>query len=452
MATVAAAFSGSTYKATFVRRDHCAIQSTTLITPLLFKNNNPLAQLSMSNEEESDNSDDQDEWNALISAFEMYRAAYGDLRVPLRFIVPSMPPWPSKLTLTRSPPQSNTMRVSFTLLFLTRCILEPSWGMKLGHRVAAIRSTGKYIQNSEERRKLLEDMGFLWRLRTVAQDKSMKGITFQQIFDAVETYRKEVKNDAETFSIPITFVVPDSDPWPLSTRGMPLGKKISTMKGKTFLSKNPEVAEKLSELGVELDVVTAVNDSRFQKVYDALKRYGELYGDLLVPQPFVVPDDSEEWPEDTWGLRLGARVNAIRSQGTFVNDNPERRAMLDGINFVWTPPTNERGRKRGRMKREDIEAEEAQFEEAGLTQGPKDTTISAMDNLFGASFDFGDLTGPVADSSKWGLDGDQLLLEERKEDELSKVDAEYVEPQNLQEALQAATERAVQAGIILPMT
>lgn len=334
----------------------------------------------------------------------------------------------------------------------TPFILESAWGMKLGHRVAAIRSTGKYIQTSQERRKLLEDMGFLWRLRTVAQDKSMKGISFQQIFDAVETYRKEVKGNADTFSIPITFVVPDSDPWPINTRGMPLGKKISTMKGKTFLSKNPEVAETLSELGVELDAATAVNDSRFQKVYDALKRYGELYGDLLVPQPFVVPDNTDEWREDLWGLRLGARVNAIRSQGTFINDSPERRQMLDDINFVWTPPTNERGRKRGRMKKEDIEAEEAQFEEAGVPQNPRESTITAMDNLFGSSFDFGDTAELSLDSSKWGLDGDQLLLEQRKDEEISKVDAEYVEPQNLEEALQAATERAVQAGIILPMT
>lgn len=101
MATAAAAFLGNTYKATFVRRDHSAMQSTTLITPFLFKYYGPLSRLSMSNDEESDSSDDQDEWNALIAAFQMYRAAYGDLRVPLRFIVPSMPPWPSKLTATR---------------------------------------------------------------------------------------------------------------------------------------------------------------------------------------------------------------------------------------------------------------------------------------------------------------------------------------------------------------
>ena len=103
MATIAAAFSGNAYKATFVRSDHSAMHSTTLISPLLFKNNGPLSRLSMSNDDESDSSDDRDEWNALIAAFQMYRAAYGDLRVPLRFIVPSMPPWPSKLTSTRCP-------------------------------------------------------------------------------------------------------------------------------------------------------------------------------------------------------------------------------------------------------------------------------------------------------------------------------------------------------------
>lgn len=37
---------------------------------------------------------DKDEWRALISAFQMYKAAYGDLKVPSRFVVPSMPPWP----------------------------------------------------------------------------------------------------------------------------------------------------------------------------------------------------------------------------------------------------------------------------------------------------------------------------------------------------------------------
>lgn len=46
-------------------------------------------------------SKDDDEWNALVGAFKMYKAAYGDLKVPSRFVVPSMPPWPGKLQMRK---------------------------------------------------------------------------------------------------------------------------------------------------------------------------------------------------------------------------------------------------------------------------------------------------------------------------------------------------------------
>lgn len=42
---------------------------------------------------------DEAEWSALLSGFQMYKAAYGDLKVPSRFVVPSMPPWPGKMLL-----------------------------------------------------------------------------------------------------------------------------------------------------------------------------------------------------------------------------------------------------------------------------------------------------------------------------------------------------------------
>ena len=37
---------------------------------------------------------EEEDWEALTAAFQMYKAAYGDLKVPSRFVVPSMPPWP----------------------------------------------------------------------------------------------------------------------------------------------------------------------------------------------------------------------------------------------------------------------------------------------------------------------------------------------------------------------
>jgi hypothetical protein len=46
--------------------------------------------------ENTNTSKTNQEWNALVASFKMYKAAYGDLKVPSRFVVPSIPPWPGK--------------------------------------------------------------------------------------------------------------------------------------------------------------------------------------------------------------------------------------------------------------------------------------------------------------------------------------------------------------------
>jgi hypothetical protein len=40
---------------------------------------------------------DKEEWRAILGSFQLYKAAYGDLKIPTRFVVPSMPPWPGKI-------------------------------------------------------------------------------------------------------------------------------------------------------------------------------------------------------------------------------------------------------------------------------------------------------------------------------------------------------------------
>mmetsp|Transcript_24956 Transcript_24956/g.51534 ORF Transcript_24956/g.51534 Transcript_24956/m.51534 type:complete len:1011 (+) Transcript_24956:265-3297(+) len=269
--------------------------------------------------------DDEDEWRTILAAFQMYKAAYGDLKVPSRFVVPAMAPWP-----------------------------EPAWRLKLGQRVAAIRSTGKYVQNNEGRRKVLDDMGFLWRLRAPSPDKKLDGVAFDQVYDALKTYR-EVLQPKGKLDVPSTYVVPDCEPWPVSTRGLPLGKILPTVRSKAYLKSHPDAEAKLNSLGFGPDSKAAANDVRYQRVYDALVKYKELYGDLLVPQPFTVPEDSDEWPEEVRGLRLGARVNAIRSQGTFVKTDPSRKEELDALGFVWEPPANADGKRRGRKKKSETD-------------------------------------------------------------------------------------------------
>jgi hypothetical protein len=39
---------------------------------------------------------DEDAWRTVLAALRMYKAAYGDLKVPSRFVVPGMAPWPGE--------------------------------------------------------------------------------------------------------------------------------------------------------------------------------------------------------------------------------------------------------------------------------------------------------------------------------------------------------------------
>eukprot|EP00985_Skeletonema_marinoi_P011185 scaffold5302_cov115-Skeletonema_marinoi.AAC.1 len=289
--------------------------------------------------------EDEDEWRTVLAAFQMYKAAYGDLKVPSRFVVP--------------------------------------------------------------------------------------------VYDALKTYREQVQPTGP-LDVPANYVVPDCEPWPDSTRGLPLGKIIPAVRTKAYYKQHPEAEAKLNSLGFQPDVTTAANDLRYKRVFDALKKYKELYGDLLVPQPFTVPD-SEDWPEEVRGLRLGARVNAIRSQGTFVKSNPARRDELDELGFVWEPPTNAEGKKRGRKRKDEMEAE------------GDDSASGAMASLFGtaaSSFDTTRdpfFTGDQSTPPQWAFEGDDddaAFMEEEKESTKVAV------PKSFNETLEEMAEVAMSVGIM----
>jgi len=339
-------------------------------------------------------------------------------------------------------------------------LTESAWGMKLGQKVGSIRETGLYVDESKQRRQQLEKLGFVWKLRA-ATDTS---IPFDQIYDALAVYRSEIKPSGP-LTVPTEFCVPDADPWPENTRGLPLGRSIKQLRTKAYLKANPGAKERLKEIGFEIDKKLSANDKRFQAVYLALERYKETYGDLLVPQPFVVPTDSEEWPEESWGLRLGARVNAIRSQGTFIKNNAERQDMLDALGFVWTPPEKE-SRKRGRKTLDQIDKEEKQaIMEASSTKAAtksKNKSGSGENNSekgdadpFLSFFDFDEKQKDAknkAGQPTWGLeagrDGDGFRSAGQRDPLEQEVDDDYEAPRTLGESLRQARERALEALII----
>jgi hypothetical protein len=54
--------------------------------------------------------------------------------------------------------------------------------------------------------------------------------------------------------------------------------------------------------------------TRGEKIIPVLRAYKEIYGDVNVPQNFVVPSGDAHWPRAAWGCRLGNRVNRLRSR------------------------------------------------------------------------------------------------------------------------------------------
>ncbi|MGK3756903.1 MAG: hypothetical protein ACI8RD_009217, partial [Bacillariaceae sp.] len=353
----------------------------------------------------------------------------------------------------------------FSLIFFF--LSEPAWGTELGQKVGSILETGLYVDKSQKRREQLDKLGFVWK--KVQRPASNDSISFDQVYDALVVYRSEIKPSGQ-LSVPAEFTVPDAEPWPENTRGLPLGKCIKKFGSKAYLKENPGTEEKLRQIGFETDKKLSANDKRFQAVYLALKRYKETYGDLLVPQPFVVPSDSSEWPEESWGLRLGARVNAIRSQGTFIKNNSERQDTLDALGFVWTPPEKD-SRKRGRKTLDQIDQEEKKAimeadstsnknipsSSSSQTDGKEDAEEDDTDSFL-SFFDFNENEQDSADGEStageptWGLEAGREYegMASKNKGAISEqdVEEEYEAPRTLGEALSAARERALEAGVI----
>ena len=58
-----------------------------------------------------------------------------------------------------------------------------------------------------------------------------------------------------------------------------------------------------------------------------------MNGHVLVQSSFIVPDKSSEWPEITWGLRLGMAVTNVRSRNMYKSNRDD----LLKIGFDFNP-------------------------------------------------------------------------------------------------------------------
>eukprot|EP00804_Cyclotella_cryptica_P025651 CCRYP_002882-RB/>CCRYP_002882-RB protein AED:0.22 eAED:0.22 QI:0/0.33/0/1/0.33/0/4/0/652 len=141
-------------------------------------------------------------------------------------------------------------------------------------------------------------MGFLWRLRAPSPGRKLDGIAFEQVYDALKTYREEVQPKGGVLEIPPNYVVPDCDPWPDSTRGLPLGKILPTVTSRSYFKSNPEAEVMLNKLGFRPDAKSASNDLRYQKVEG--KRRGRKRKSEMSESSYGEDEsDSDDENEDT---------------------------------------------------------------------------------------------------------------------------------------------------------
>ena len=306
-----------------------------------------------------------------------YKRLFGDLYVPQGFNVPSSGEWPeeswdmklgtavsslrrgsypskrnrlldmgfcfnvpeakydlAKLALLRYRKLHGNMNViaSFEVPVDSRDWPEHLWGLKLGMIVRNIRSGDSHADKRDD----LISVGFTFD-------------TTQARYEVAKTALLNYKRLHGDLLVPWKFEVPTKcQEWPKHTWGLNLGFIVGSMRRGSYADKHEELLElgfdfkrQLVRYGYQatkqgFDFTIVRRKISFDTIMKVLLKYREVYGDLLVPQSFVVPcdDDDDEgegvWPEEMWGLHIGAVVCRIRS-GYYA----EKKEELIKIGFTY---------------------------------------------------------------------------------------------------------------------
>ena len=215
-----------------------------------------------------------------------YKKLNGDMMIPAKFIVPSgSSMWPKR-----------------------------TWGLKLGSTVSRIRNG----RSHSDRRDDLLQMGFCYDASEIQYNLAVSALL-------------KYKELNDNMMVPCTFIVPsDSHVWPEAIWGLKLGQIVTTIRS------GASHAEKRNDL-ISIGFYFKPTKTSYELVRMALLVYKELRDDMIVPSSFVVPANTEKWPIEVWGIKLGYIVKRIR-QGRLHTD---KRDDLISIGFHYTAEESE---------------------------------------------------------------------------------------------------------------
>ena len=121
-----------------------------------------------------------------------------------------------------------------------------------------------------------------------------------------------------TFLMHNDFVVPTEDRlWYRSMWGMNLGSIYLELRNNKEIPQSR--LDRLKHLGIPLCLFT---EQRVEQIIMAMKAYKELCDEgendlFFVPNYLVIPEDNDNWPRATWGMKLGRITTGIVQDGHF---------------------------------------------------------------------------------------------------------------------------------------
>lgn len=132
--------------------------------------------------------------------------------------------------------------------------------------------------------------------------------------------------------VPQFFQVPWTDDWPQCMWGVRLGRLVDRIRQ---LHSHKDKRDDLMSIGflfANQKKVNFLNDWDLTRL--ALSRYKEINGNLHIIQRFIVPS-TPEWPEATWGLKLGHCLKYVQKKNAYAEHRDLLREM--GIVFKTSP-------------------------------------------------------------------------------------------------------------------
>jgi hypothetical protein len=229
---------------------------------------------------------------SILEAFRKYKEIHSSTNLPQRFVIPfDDPNWP-----------------------------KPLWGMKLGLRLQSMRQTGQYANLQPA----IEELGF--------DCKKQRGVALDDIKAALIQHY----HGMGTLKVKQNFVVAKNDTqYPLTIRGKNLYQLLynHVLKRKDAHTNHTETffaeIRNLLQMNDSYNHQMFTSKSRDQILICAFETYIRFYNKTEIPVNYIVPTNIGLWPQETWGLMLGQRFQAIKHN----QRHPHLRSILHSLGY-----------------------------------------------------------------------------------------------------------------------